>query len=603
MIFATPLGLLALAAVPAIIAIHLFRRRFPVRPIAGLFLWQIARERPEGGGKITTLPVTTSLILECLAALALALILAGARCASTNVSQHLVVLLDDSLSMTAVNSRGESARDRAVRRVVSEIERLGSRGRITLVRSGERPSVFAGPALVATEARAAIEAWTPQAPDHSFALGLRLARELAGETGTLMVLSDGTPASRGDREVEGALWVAVGERLANVGITGAQRTLTPDEGRGAIALTLGNFSNAPVRRRLSIDAGGKPVLVRDIDVPEGTSSITLPLPTGVSAARVSLSDDALRKDNEVVLVEPSPQIVGVENRLGDGRGRQALVKALAAVAGVTSAEPGQLAFVDAAGLDGDAPAGTWRVGFGPAPPGWRASGESQDFVGPFVLEKRHPLLAGVTLGGVVWPGAVPTRPDALRPVASAGDRLLVGLRISAASGPDPAVLFNLDLERTNLIRAPDWPILISNLVEMRRRELPGPERWNYRAGEWIRVRLGRDPKGPLRVRMGTFERELPPGRLLEFVAPAPGGLLQITERDERLYELAVNVLDEAEGDLRDRSAAEIGELNPQAPGLDAESGLASDPLFWILLAIGGAALVANWCLPGVRSLA
>jgi len=25
---------------------------------------------------------------------------------------------------------------------------------------------------------------------------------------------------------------------------------------------------------------------------------------------------------------------------------------------------------------------------------------------------------------------------------------------------------------------PDWPILISNLVEMRRRELPGPERWN-----------------------------------------------------------------------------------------------------------------------------
>jgi hypothetical protein len=103
--------------------------------------------------------------------------------------------------------------------------------------------------------------------------------------------------------------------------------------------------------------------------------------------------------------------------------------------------------------------------------------------------------------------------------------------------------------------------------------------------------------------MGTFERELPPGRLLEFVAPAPGGLLQITERDERLYELAVNVLDEAEGDLRDRSAAEIGELNPQAPGLDAESGLASDPLFWILLAIGGAALVANWCLPGVRSLA
>ena len=40
MIFTTPLGLLALLAIPAIVAIHLFRRRFPVRPVAGLFLWQ-----------------------------------------------------------------------------------------------------------------------------------------------------------------------------------------------------------------------------------------------------------------------------------------------------------------------------------------------------------------------------------------------------------------------------------------------------------------------------------------------------------------------------------------------------------------------------------
>ena len=87
MIFATPLGLLALLAIPAIVAIHLFRRRFPVRPVAGLFLWQIGRQTPEGGGKIARLPITASLILECLAALALALILAGARLSSAGVSR------------------------------------------------------------------------------------------------------------------------------------------------------------------------------------------------------------------------------------------------------------------------------------------------------------------------------------------------------------------------------------------------------------------------------------------------------------------------------------------------------------------------------------
>ncbi len=59
MIFATPLGLLALLAIPAIVAIHLFRRRFPVRPVAGLFLWQMAQQTPEGGGRITKLPITS----------------------------------------------------------------------------------------------------------------------------------------------------------------------------------------------------------------------------------------------------------------------------------------------------------------------------------------------------------------------------------------------------------------------------------------------------------------------------------------------------------------------------------------------------------------
>ena len=79
MIFTAPLGLLALLAVPAIVGIHLFRRRFPRRPVAGLFLWQSVQRMPETGGRVARLPITASLILECLAALMLALLLAGAK--------------------------------------------------------------------------------------------------------------------------------------------------------------------------------------------------------------------------------------------------------------------------------------------------------------------------------------------------------------------------------------------------------------------------------------------------------------------------------------------------------------------------------------------
>jgi hypothetical protein len=243
-------------------------------------------------------------------------------------------------------------------------------------------------------------------------------------------------------------------------------------------------------------------------------------------------------------------------------------------------------------LDEPAEPGVWRAGFGRAPARMLATGEAQDLVGPFVPEKRHPLLQGITLAGVVWAGAVPVNLSAVHPVLSSGNQPLIGL---VGSRPDDGILFNVDLDKTNLLRAPDWPILVSNVVELRRADLPGPERWNYRAGEWIRVRLGRDPKGPLHFKCGSVERDLPSARLMEFTAPAPCGLLQITEGKDVLFQLGVNFLDETESNLSDRARGEFGKPNPQAGGMRAESGPETDPLFWTLLAIAGTAVLANWC--------
>ncbi len=221
---------------------------------------------------------------------------------------------------------------------------------------------------------------------------------------------------------------------------------------------------------------------------------------------MGLSNDTLQRDNEVTLVEPRPQIVSVENRLPDGRGHDALDRALRALAGVTRSDHAQLVFGPASVLDQPPEPGVWRAGFGRAPARMLATGESQDLVGPFMPEKRHPLLQGITLAGVVWAGALPVNLSAVHPVLSSGNQPLIGL---LGSRPDDGILFNVDLDKTNLLRAPDWPILVSNIVELRRQDLPGPERWNYRAGEWIRVRLGRDPKGPLHFRCGSIERDLP----------------------------------------------------------------------------------------------
>jgi hypothetical protein len=79
MIFTAPLGLLALLAIPAIVAIHLSGGAFlrALSPVC--FSGKPCRQTAEGGARVSKLPITASLILECLAALALALLLAGAR--------------------------------------------------------------------------------------------------------------------------------------------------------------------------------------------------------------------------------------------------------------------------------------------------------------------------------------------------------------------------------------------------------------------------------------------------------------------------------------------------------------------------------------------
>jgi Ca-activated chloride channel homolog len=592
MIFTAPLGLLALLAIPAIIVIHLLRRRFPVRPVAGLFLWRLSTDVPDGGRRLDRLPITRSLLLELLAALALALIIAGAQLSSSTDAEHLVVLLDDSASMGAGEPGGERVRDRAVRRVLDEVERIGPRGRITIVRSGERPAVLAGPASFSAEAAPALEGWTPGARHHSLAPGLRLARELAGDAGSVLVLTDTVPDGTADRLADGEQWAALGIALPNIAIVDAHRSRTAAENGSAIALTLRNYGDAATRV-LRVTTGATEVLTRTIDVPPGVSSLTLPLPAGVPAVRATLSDDALAFDNSVVLVEPRPRVVGVANQLADGRGRVALDRAIDALPEVTRSSPAHLSFTDG---DADAAAatpGAWTVRFGAPGVEGATPASGADYIGPFVIEKRHPLLQGVTLGGVVWTGARPFSAEAGRPLVSAGD---VGLLAAPNDPAAQAFVFNLDLERTNLLRSPDWPILISNLVETRRRELPGPERWNYRVGEWIRIRLERPPAGPLRLRMDTVDRELPQARLTEFIAPAPGGLALVLDGEDVLFEIAINPLDEAEGDLRLSRTETLGALGPARANRSLESGAPFDPLFWILLAVAGAAMLGNWSL-------
>ena len=109
MTLGAPLGLLALAAMPALVAAYFLRRRQPPRTVSALFLWRTPDQRAEAGPRLNRFSRESSLALELLAVAFAALFLADVRCGENAPKQHVVIVLDGSLSMNAKTS-GASAK-------------------------------------------------------------------------------------------------------------------------------------------------------------------------------------------------------------------------------------------------------------------------------------------------------------------------------------------------------------------------------------------------------------------------------------------------------------------------------------------------------------
>ena len=149
MSFANPWGLLALSALPVIVAIHLFHRRYPRMPVAGLHLWGVARQTSTPGRRRERLPITRSLVRELRAALFLALGLARPQVDVSSRAVHLVAVLDGSASMSTrpftAGEEEKSFREQAIEELEERLADLPAGSVVTLIETGRRPTLLFGP--------------------------------------------------------------------------------------------------------------------------------------------------------------------------------------------------------------------------------------------------------------------------------------------------------------------------------------------------------------------------------------------------------------------------------------------------------------------------
>ncbi len=551
MSFATPLGLIALLALPAILILHLFRRRFRERRVAGLFLF-VPDALPAAAGRTRTrLLRTPSLWLELLAALCLALLLGGLAFGRTASTVHLVAVVDASASMAA-GAEGDRPIDRARAWLDRELDALPDDARVTLITTGRRPDVVAGPEATPALARAALADLRCDRPGHDPLVALELGLDLADDGGRLLFVTDAERPEPPPRYRH----LGFGRALPNAALLAARRVVRGDEER--IFADLLAFAPRPIDVEIVVEVGeggaGKEVVRRRSTLdPASTLHLAWTLPRTPLPVRVRIEGDLLDADNHVLLLPSPTRIVPVRIDLDpQTAGLLRLERVLTAATGshvVGAGEPYTLRF----GSE-PKPAATGRFQVLVNAPG----DDRDDWIGPYLLERRRavggldtaPLLEGITLDGVIWSSGRTVLPGL--PLVLAGDVALVS---EEGTPRGPILHVNLDPARSNLPSSPDWPILITNVLASARARLPGPVETNVRIGEEIAYRTaageasGSDAAGRL-VLVDPDGGRLPARGydILTWDARRVG-LHRLLDGEQEVARFAVSFIDPSESDL------------------------------------------------------
>ncbi|HEU5432943.1 MAG TPA: VWA domain-containing protein, partial [Thermomicrobiales bacterium] len=208
MSFLVPLGLLALFSLPIIVVLHMRNVTPQPRPIPSLRFWLAAEPRTTEETRLRRPPITLLLILQLLIAAALALALARPVTSQAMAAlgldlrsepRHLILLIDGSTSMSAIDtpdgrSRFEAARAEALR----ELDDLREGDVATVLLLGTRTLSFSATdsaSLRALRDRIASVAPPGGRADLDAALALAHYLLLPGLDDRVSVITDGAVAA------------------------------------------------------------------------------------------------------------------------------------------------------------------------------------------------------------------------------------------------------------------------------------------------------------------------------------------------------------------------------------------------------------------------
>jgi hypothetical protein len=302
-VFLAPLGLLALLAVVPILLLYLVRPDPRRLRLPTLEFLASAQESGVDNPALRKLRRNLILLLQLLLVVLMALALAAPYVTTTGTAtvEETVVVMDTSASMAVADAGGRSRFARATtvaREAVSETTSVVTAGATPRVRLQRGSSGDAGSTLRGLER-------TDEAGD--LAAAVSSATAVADEDARIVVVSDfaGSDAWReAVTTARGRGYTvnlrSVGGSVGNVGFVDA------DYGRTSVTLSVKSYAREPVERTVRLGETGETVQLQPGDV----GTVTLPVPTGETTARLTPGDE-FPTDDRVHIAGPTDATIEV----------------------------------------------------------------------------------------------------------------------------------------------------------------------------------------------------------------------------------------------------------------------------------------------------
>jgi hypothetical protein len=305
--FATPLALLGLLFVPAVLAMYLLKLRRDEAIVPSTLLWTRLVADVEANAPWQRLRRSLLLLLQLLLVIALALLAARPFLERTaGLARDIVLVMDTSASMAATDVVPD--RLTAAKQVAIEaLKELPTGGKVSVIAADRSARIVVNESSDLSRVRQAIEGIPVTRSRGDLGDALELASKLAARSGDAQVLvaTDAALASKPTGRVDAPIKVlTVGRERKNQAIVALAVRTAPSAVTRSVFISVANLDLVEAARRLELWGDDRLLEVRDVHLdPQARSDVII--------------DDLPREVRtvEVRLVGPDPAVTGAPDLL------------------------------------------------------------------------------------------------------------------------------------------------------------------------------------------------------------------------------------------------------------------------------------------------